>query len=162
MLPFNRQPWCQVDGNTHYAAIETAGLPTEPLTVPQMNTIARIMKIYHDDYNVPLQLADKPGERGFITHSAGGQAWGGHSCPGAIRALQRSAILSLAKTDGVFELSQAQYDAIMKELKNIEKRVIDLFCDWHEVNGEPANRPHRVLTWLQGVPGYKQPPNTLG
>lgn len=96
MLPLNWQPWCQIDGNYHYAAIETAGLPSEPLTAAQISAIATIMRTYHEQLGVPLQIANAPGERGLGLHSMGGQAWGGHACPGDIRAGQRAAILAAA------------------------------------------------------------------
>src|SRR5689334_2150530 len=35
-LPLNWQPWCQIDGNFHYGAAETAGFPEEPLTEEQL------------------------------------------------------------------------------------------------------------------------------
>ena len=95
-LPFNWQPWCQADGNTNYAAVETAGLPTEPLTEYQIEQIARIVAVYHAEMGMPLTLANKPGIRGFITHAAGGESWGGHPCPGSIRTAQRHDILVAA------------------------------------------------------------------
>ena len=99
LLPFNWQPWCQVDGNYNYAAIETAGLPSEPLTDAQMASIAKILAIYRDEHGMAMQVANKPGQKGFGIHSMGGQAWGGHSCPGTLRANQRQQILDLASGD---------------------------------------------------------------
>lgn len=96
MLPLNWQPWCQKDGNFHYAAIETAGMPSEPLTDAQVAACARIVRAYHAELGVPLRLANAPGERGLGTHQMGGAAWGGHPCPGDIRAAQRAAILKQA------------------------------------------------------------------
>jgi hypothetical protein len=96
MLPFDWQPWCQVSGNFNYAAIETAGLPSEPLTAQQVTSIAKIMRVYHD-MGVPYNATDTPGTKGLIVHSAGGAAWGGHSCPGTIRASQRARILQVAR-----------------------------------------------------------------
>jgi hypothetical protein len=61
-----------------------------------MASIAKILRVYHDEHGMVLQLANKPGEKGFGTHEMGGVAWGGHPCPGAIRAAQRSQILALA------------------------------------------------------------------
>lgn len=97
MLPLNWQPWCQIDGNFNYAAIETAGLPSEPLTTQQCETISRILRMYHDEHNVPLALANQPGQRGLGTHKMGGASWGGHDCPGDIRTAQRAHLLALAK-----------------------------------------------------------------
>lgn len=97
MLPLNWQPSCQVDGNTNYAAIETAGLPTEPLTAAQLASCARIVTAYAQQMGMPLILANTPGQKGLGTHGMGGQAWGGHPlCPGDIRSHQRDTILALA------------------------------------------------------------------
>lgn len=96
-LPLNWRPWCQVDGNQKWAAIETAGMPNEPLTGFQIQAIARILAAYHNRHAMPLQVTDSVNTAGFGTHSMGGPAWGGHSCPGTIRAGQRPAILAAAK-----------------------------------------------------------------
>lgn len=88
---------CQADGNYSYAAIETAGLVNEPLTDYQLQQIAAICAVYNSEMGMPLTLANAPGQRGLITHAAGGGAWGGHPCPGTIRTAQRALILSLAK-----------------------------------------------------------------
>jgi len=105
LLPLNWSPWCQVDGNggfgrPGYAALETGGMPTGPFgpfTPEQEIAIARILAIFHRDYGVPLKVANHPGERGVIIHSAGGVAWGGHSCPGSIRANDRPHLIDLAR-----------------------------------------------------------------
>jgi hypothetical protein len=98
LLPFNWQPWCQVDGNFNYAAIETAGLPNEPLTPEQIDAIAGILSVYHRDMGLTLAVANTPGAKGLIVHSAGGAAWGGHSCPGVLRAAQRAHILDVTRS----------------------------------------------------------------
>lgn len=95
-LPFDYQPWCQRDGNYNYAAIETAGLHSEPLTSAQIAAIARIVSVYHSQMGMPLVEANTPGQRGLGTHQMGGAAWGGHPCPGTIRAGQRLTILKAA------------------------------------------------------------------
>lgn len=97
LLPFDWQPACQREGNYQYAAIETAGMPDEPLTQAQLKTCARIVLAYHLKMGMPLKLADKPGEKGLGTHQMGGESWGGHACPGPVRSSQRSRILTLAK-----------------------------------------------------------------
>jgi hypothetical protein len=115
-LPFNWQPWCQIDGNFNYAAIETAGMPGEALTDYQMHAIASILAVYHAEHGMALHVTDNPGSSGFITHQAGGEAWGGHSCPGPIRAAQRQAIIDLIGTPPTpgDDMSQADIDAINK------------------------------------------------
>lgn len=96
-LPFDWQPWCQRDGNNNYAAIETAGVPEEPLTDEQLKACARILAAYHQGMGLRLRRARTPGERGLGTHKMGGVAWGGHPCPGKIRSRQRRDILALAR-----------------------------------------------------------------
>lgn len=95
-LPFDWQPACQRDGNYNYGAIETAGMPDEPLTDYQLDACAKICAAYHAHLGMPLTLADKPGDKGLGTHQMGGAAWGGHPCPGTVRTAQRPKILELA------------------------------------------------------------------
>lgn len=114
-LPFNWQPWCQADGNYHYAAIETAGMPDEPLTQYQLEAIASILAVYHDEMGMPLQLANSAGQPGFGIHSMGGQAWGGHTCPGTIRANQRQAILDLVEGDSMAGITLDDIRQIVRE-----------------------------------------------
>lgn len=95
-LPLDWQPWCQIDGNYHYGAIETAGLHTEPLTDAQLHAIAKLISAYEDRFGVVLHVTDTAGQPGFGTHAMGGAAWGGHPCPGTIRAAQRHKILAIA------------------------------------------------------------------
>lgn len=87
------KPWAQVAGNGLYWAFETEGFDSEPLTVAQINTLA----IWHNFLHAADVLAQAPGQVGIGTHSMGGAAWGGHACPGAIRAAQRLAIIARAK-----------------------------------------------------------------
>lgn len=117
MLPLDWQPWCQIDGNFQYAAIETAGLPNEPLTDAQLHACAKIVRAYHEQMGMELRIADTPGAKGLGTHEMGGAAWGGHPCPGAIRSGQRRLILALAMptttTTGSYlmDMTQQQFDA---------------------------------------------------
>lgn len=97
-LPLLFSPWCQVDGNATYCAVETEGYDSEPLTPQQVTALARLHNAYHDAAGVPDQLASTPGQRGIGIHSMGGASWGGHSCPGSIRAGQRVQIVQAAQT----------------------------------------------------------------
>ena len=96
-LPIDWQPWCQIDGNFNYAAIETGGDPDQPLTAAQLHAVAYIVDHYHAHMGMPLQIANAPGQRGIGTHEMGGESWGGHSCPGTIRAAQRDTVIQLVK-----------------------------------------------------------------
>lgn len=94
----SRESWAQVDGNSQYWSVETEGFPNEPLTGHQINSLARIHAGLElaagQDYS---HIANAPGQRGIGIHSMGGAAWGGHACPGDIRAGQRSEILHRAR-----------------------------------------------------------------
>lgn len=96
-LPLLSAPWCQVDGNTTYGAVETEGMDSEPLTAAQVRSIGRIHNAYHQYGAVPDQVANAPGQHGIGIHSMGGASWGGHACPGTIRAGQRTAIIQAAQ-----------------------------------------------------------------
>jgi len=87
------KPWSQAAGNATYWAFECEGYVGEPLTAPQINTLA----IWHNFLGVADIIALAPGQHGIGTHVMGGLAWGGHSCPGPIRAAQRPAIIARAK-----------------------------------------------------------------
>lgn len=93
--PLRFEPWAQVNGNPFYFAVETEGFADQALTYAQQDSLARI----HWAFVVLLQdnridrIANSPGEYGIGTHSMGGAAWGGHACPGSLRASQRGEIL---------------------------------------------------------------------
>jgi len=92
--------WAQAAGNGQYWSFETEGYPSEPLTGPQINTLAS----WHNFVNAPDTLANAPGQHGSGTHYMGGTAWGGHTCPDASaglpgpRSKQRAAIIARAVT----------------------------------------------------------------
>lgn len=91
--------WCQAGGNDDYLSIETSGFPNEPLTDAQLSACARIIAYVHAEHGIPLQLAEKPGDRGFGWHGMGAPGWGHAACPGDLRKAQRAAILQLAQTN---------------------------------------------------------------
>jgi len=95
-LPLDWQPWCQRDGNSSYAAIETEGYPSQPYTPAQVSAIGALLAAYYTRMGMPLRSTDVVGERGVGTHRMGGEAWGGHSCPGDLRANQRKELLAAA------------------------------------------------------------------
>ena len=98
LLPFNWQSWCQADGNSWGPSVECAGMPGEAMTTYQLQQIAKIYKVGHDEYNWPYRITDTVTATGFGTHVMGGLAWGGHSCPGpGPRAGQRTTILGYAQ-----------------------------------------------------------------
>lgn len=88
--------WCQVAGSATWHSIETEGWPNEPLTEAALDKMARLYAWGSKACGWKLQLADSPAGYGLGTHQMGGQAWGGHQCPGDIRAAQRGEILRRA------------------------------------------------------------------
>lgn len=84
--------WAQVAGNDSYWSVETEGFPGEPLTDAQLDALAR----WHIWSGTADAIATTPGQPGIGTHEMGGAAWGGHACPGPIRAAQRTEILRRA------------------------------------------------------------------
>ena len=89
--------WTQGAGNFTWNSVETEGVPAEPLTDAQIQTLARLYVWGHNTYGWPLVLTDDVNGHGFGWHGMGGAAWGGHTgCPGDLRKSQRSQILYLA------------------------------------------------------------------
>lgn len=89
--------WAQMAGNGLYQAVETDGVPPEPLSDAQIEALAHLYVWGHRHLNWPLDLANAPGQRGFGWHGMGGAAWGGHySCPDNARVKQRAAVLARA------------------------------------------------------------------
>jgi hypothetical protein len=97
LVDTDRQSWCQVGGNSEWLSIENAGFSGEELTDAQVSACARILARAHQEYGIPLQLANSPSGRGLGYHAMGGAGWGNHpNCPGAGIIAQRSGIIRLA------------------------------------------------------------------
>lgn len=88
----SRKSWAQGQGNGTWWSVETEGFPDEALTDRQIRALAHI----HKTLGAPNEIATTPSGSGIGTHQMGGLAWGGHSCPGTIRAGQRAAIIQAA------------------------------------------------------------------
>lgn len=127
LLPMDVQPWTQAAGNGNYASIETGGDPDEPLTPAQVRSCGLIIRAYHEKYGMPLRLANAPGQRGFGTHSMGGQSWGGHSCPGSIRAKQRNDILAVARGNTTEDplMADKLNSTVVGQIETIVSRQLD-------------------------------------
>ena len=102
-----RDSWAQAAGNETYWACETEGYPGQPLTDAQLDALAA----WHVWSGTPDALAEAPGQRGIGTHQMGGLAWGGHACPGTIRAAQRPDIIRRAQAlrGGDMPLTDAEW-----------------------------------------------------
>ncbi|MDK9359887.1 N-acetylmuramoyl-L-alanine amidase [Propionibacterium freudenreichii] len=109
--PATTASWAQAAGNAQYISVETEGYPGEPMTEAQCTAVARIWRWCADTWApMPYQVTDTPGAEGLIIHSAGGAAWGGHACPGPIRAGQRQHILDLAHGGAITTPNQQEDD----------------------------------------------------
>ena len=86
----DRSAWAQGTGNGTYWSVETEGFVEEKLSTAQVKAVAQLLGAL----GVARAVVDTPGARGLIVHRAGGKEWGGHSCPGPIRASQRIAIIA--------------------------------------------------------------------
>jgi hypothetical protein len=92
--------WTQMAGNFAYCAIEVEGYATAAMTDPQVTACARLFAWFAKLYGIPVQTCDHGG-RGLTTHAhyPSGEpdpSWGGHPCPGALRAPQLPAIVARA------------------------------------------------------------------
>ncbi|MFE2283511.1 N-acetylmuramoyl-L-alanine amidase [Streptomyces sp. NPDC059443] len=89
--------WAQVDGNGSWASVETSGFTTRALTEAQVDAVSRIYVWGAGAHGWPLSISDSPHRPGLGTHAMGGTAWGGHACPGTLRADQRTEIIRRAQ-----------------------------------------------------------------
>jgi hypothetical protein len=92
--------WAQAAGNPSWYSIEHADHehPENPLTDAQVTASAQLLELLSRFAGFELQVSDSPDVEGYVCHSAGGQAWGGHlDCPGTVRADQRARIVELAR-----------------------------------------------------------------
>lgn len=89
--------WAQVDGNGSWASVETSGFGTRTLTEAQVDAVSRIYAWGAGTHGWPASISDAPDQRGLGTHSMGGASWGGHECPGTLRAGQRTEIIRRVK-----------------------------------------------------------------
>ena len=119
--------WAQAAGNSTYHSIETEGIPSEPLTDAQIESVAVAFAWGHARYGWQLVLAEQPGDPGLGWHGMGGKAWGGHTgCPGDLRKAQRSQILARAKQiagtpsgDWFDMATQADLEAVVRKVTGI-------------------------------------------
>ena len=88
--------WAQGNGNTSWYSVETEGYLSDPLTDAQIGTCGVLLEWLQAMDHFAMQVTDDVNGEGLIIHSAGGSAWGGHSCPGDIRASQRPSIIAAA------------------------------------------------------------------
>jgi peptidoglycan hydrolase-like protein with peptidoglycan-binding domain len=90
--------WHAAVANNAWYGIEHAddGDPENPLTDAQVTASAQLVECLSAFAGLPLQVSDSTSVKGYGTHSMGGAAWGGHSCPQSVRAAQRGTIIQEA------------------------------------------------------------------
>lgn len=129
--------WAQAAGNPTYHSIETEGIPSEPLTDAQIETVAQAFAWGHLRYDWPLQLAEKPGDPGLGWHGMGGSAWGGHTgCPGDIRKAQRAQILARAKQIAGVAPAKESTDMAAQDVKDINNYTAALVLYGYDSQGQ--------------------------
>lgn len=95
-VPFDRKAWAQAAGNPYWISCECEGLDTEDYTPIQVRRLGEFYAWGMAAFDWPSAITDRPDGRGIGTHVMGGAAWGGHTCPGPVRAARRPDILAAA------------------------------------------------------------------
>ncbi|MEX5636546.1 N-acetylmuramoyl-L-alanine amidase [Parafrankia sp. FMc2] len=88
--------WAQGAGNAHWVSCECAGRDTDDYTPIQVQRLGELFAWGIREFGWRPQITDSTTGYGLGTHRMGGAAWGGHSCPGNIRANRRGDILAVA------------------------------------------------------------------
>lgn len=161
------QSWAQAAGNSTYISVETVGMPTDPLTSPQVQSFATLYRWLNQTHGVPFVITGTPGQPGFITHGDGGAAWGGHTgCPGLPRSQQRQQILDLAHlSEDDLQPATVNYNGAHHTFVIEGGRLYDhgpgYNSDWTAYTGAPAVQGNPVpeivntllCVWCVGVDG---------
>nr|WP_232291877.1 N-acetylmuramoyl-L-alanine amidase [Frankia sp. QA3] len=95
-VPFDRRAWAEAAGNPYWISCECEGYDTEDYTPIQIVRLAELFRWGMHEFGWEPRITDSPARGGLGTHRMGGALWGGHSCPGDIRANRRRDILARA------------------------------------------------------------------
>lgn len=85
------EAWAEEAGNPYFISWEFEGMDTELMTPAQLEEGGRVFAAIYQMSQLtgptpfPLVINTDPNSTGVTPHFAGGAAWGGHSCPGAMR-----------------------------------------------------------------------------
>ncbi|WP_084647187.1 peptidoglycan recognition protein family protein [Parafrankia discariae] len=93
---FGDKAWAQGAGNASWISCECAGRDTDDYTPIQVQRLGEFFAWGMREFGWRAEVTDSPSGYGIGTHRMGGAAWGGHSCPGTIRANRRGDILAAA------------------------------------------------------------------
>jgi hypothetical protein len=99
-IPFDRRAWAQAAGNPYWISCECEGFETEDYSSIQIIRLGELFAWGMREFGWKAEITDSTSGYGIGTHRMGGQAWGGHSCPGDIRANRRGDILAAAQGNG--------------------------------------------------------------
>jgi hypothetical protein len=88
--------WAEAAGNPYWISVECEGFDTEDYTAIQVQRLGELYAWGMALFGWQAEITDSVDGYGLGTHRMGGAAWGGHSCPGDIRANRRGDILSAA------------------------------------------------------------------
>lgn len=100
-VDFGDKAWTQGAGNPFWISVECAGRDTDDYTDIQVQRLGELFAWGMRELGWRAQVTDSPAGYGLGTHRMGGTAWGGHSCPGDIRARRRGDILDVATRTAV-------------------------------------------------------------
>jgi hypothetical protein len=95
-VPFDQRAWAQAAGNPYWISCECEGRPDEDYTAAQIRGLGQLFAWGIQQFGWKAEITDSPDGYGLGTHRMGGAAWGGHECPGPIRAGRRGDILAAA------------------------------------------------------------------
>ncbi|MCM3883587.1 N-acetylmuramoyl-L-alanine amidase [Frankia sp. R82] len=101
-VPCDQRAWAQAAGNPYWISCECEGYPAEDYTPIQVTRLAELFRWGMQEFGWKAEITDSPNGYGIGTHRMGGASWGGHDCPGDIRANRRGDILSLATSQRTF------------------------------------------------------------
>lgn len=96
MVDTHDRSWCQRNGNSIGISVEFAGHTPNRLTDAQLWAAARILVKAHQEYGIPLRVANTASERGLGHHSMD-PSWGHQDCPGPNIIAQKPEIVSRAQ-----------------------------------------------------------------
>jgi hypothetical protein len=99
-VPFDRRAWAQAAGNPYWISCECEGYDTEDYSAIQITRLGELFAWGMREFGWKAEITDSTGGYGIGTHRMGGSSWGGHSCPGNIRANRRRDILAAAQSSG--------------------------------------------------------------
>lgn len=147
-VPFDRRAWAQAAGNPYWISVECEGYATEDYTPIQIVRLGELFAWGMREFGWRPEITDSPSGYGLGTHRMGGAAWGGHSCPGDIRAKRRQDILAAALGTGSMGDPRLRY-AHMPTLRQGSRgpEVVELQNALNIIFGheDPVGDPHRLV-----------------